>query len=171
MLQYIVTTVYVKGSKITVVSNIVWPQWIEWCYYLRSFQNTKYQNAPRPYAICTFKLKGTSVKGSEKSYCDTDERNSHRTLYMDIQLRVEHSNLVDYSFSCIILLHIHVLIQNTKTTFGCFERIVYILIISINRGSCLSRNVGLIIQIWCGLLLLNCYNYQAFVHIDQWNGV
>jgi len=44
VLQKIVTTVYSKGSMITVVSNIVWQQWIEWCNYLGSVKHYKYQN-------------------------------------------------------------------------------------------------------------------------------
>jgi len=58
--------------------------------------------------------------------------------------------------------------QDTSvTTVCCFERVVPILIICMDRGSCLSRNVSLIIQIWRGLLLLNGGMYQAFVHVDQ----
>ena len=44
-------------------------------------------------------------------------------------------------------------------------------VICMDRGSCLSRNDSLIIQISSGRLLLNGGMYQAFVHIDQWNGV
>jgi hypothetical protein len=36
-----------------------------------------------------------------------------------------------------------------------------------DRGSCLSWNVCLIIQIWRGLLLLNGCMYQWLLHIDQ----
>ena len=32
----------------------------------------------------------------------------------------------------------------------CFERIIYIRIICMGRGSCFSRNVSLTIQIWMG---------------------
>ena len=53
------------------------------------------------------------------------------------------------------------------TTVSYFERVVYILNICADRGLCLSRNVGLIIQIWMGLLLLSGVMYQAFVYIDQ----
>jgi hypothetical protein len=53
------------------------------------------------------------------------------------------------------------------TTVCFFERVVSILKICVDRGSCLSRNVSLIIQVWRGLLLLNGGMYQAFVHIDK----
>jgi len=43
-LQNVVTIVYIKGSMITVVSNIVWRQWIKWCNYLGSVQHAIYQN-------------------------------------------------------------------------------------------------------------------------------
>ena len=52
------------------------------------------------------------------------------------------------------------------TTFYYFERDVYILIICMDRGSCLSQNVSLIIQIWRGLFVLNGDMYQAFLHIN-----
>jgi hypothetical protein len=38
VLKNIVTAVYSKGSMITVVNNILWPQWIKLCNYLRSVQ-------------------------------------------------------------------------------------------------------------------------------------
>ena len=44
MLQNIVSTVYIKGNMITVVTNIGWPQWIKWCKYFRSVEHAKYQN-------------------------------------------------------------------------------------------------------------------------------
>jgi len=44
----------------------------------------------------------------------------------------------------------------------CFERVVSLLIICTGCGSCLSRNVSLIIQIWRGLLVLNGGMYQTF---------
>ena len=57
------------------------------------------------------------------------------------------------------------------TTVCCFDRVVSILIIYTDRGSCLSRNVSLIIQIWRRFLILNGGMYQVFVHIDNLNGV
>ena len=53
------------------------------------------------------------------------------------------------------------------TTFCCFERVVYIVIICMDRGSCLSRNVSLILQIWRGLLQFNGGMCQVFENIDQ----
>jgi hypothetical protein len=54
VLQNIVTTVYIKVSINTVVSNIVWPQYIKWCNYLRSVQHAKYQNVSRSYVVIVF---------------------------------------------------------------------------------------------------------------------
>jgi len=45
-----VTTVYIKGGMITVVS--MRPQWMKLCNYLRSVQHNKYQNVPHYYVIC-----------------------------------------------------------------------------------------------------------------------
>ena len=52
------------------------------------------------------------------------------------------------------------------TTVCYFEFVVSILIICMDRGSCLSRSVSLIIQI-LREILLNGSVYQAFIHIDQ----
>jgi len=61
--------------------------------------------------------------------------------------------------------------QHTIEKTVCyFERVISILNICMNWGSCLTRNVGLITQIWRELLLLNVGMYQALVHIDQGNG-
>ena len=49
----------------------------------------------------------------------------------------------------------------------CFECVADKLIFSMDRGSCLSRNVSLIIQICKRIFLLNGGFYQAFLHIDQ----
>jgi len=48
-----------------------------------------------------------------------------------------------------------------------FECVVDTLKIFMDRGSRLSRNVSLLIQIWRGLLVLNGGMCQAFLHIDQ----
>ena len=53
------------------------------------------------------------------------------------------------------------------TTVCCFERIVCNLMICVYSGSCLSRNVSLMIQIWRELLILNEVMCQAFGHFDQ----
>ena len=52
------------------------------------------------------------------------------------------------------------------TNISCFERVVSILKICIDVGSCLSQIVSLIIHVR-RRLLLNGGMYQAFVHIDQ----
>ena len=46
------------------------------------------------------------------------------------------------------------------TAVCCFERVISILLISVDRVSCLSRNVSSIIQIWRDRLLLNGRMYQ-----------
>ena len=46
------------------------------------------------------------------------------------------------------------------TTVCCFDRVVSILIICTDRGSCLSRNVSLIIQIWRVKLCLKPLHLQ-----------
>ena len=58
--------------------------------------------------------------------------------------------------------------QDTNVTnICCFERVVSILKIFIDRSSCLLQNVSLIIQIRRGFLLLNGGMYRELVHIDQ----
>jgi hypothetical protein len=53
-----------------------------------------------------------------------------------------------------------------KTLF-CFDRVVSIMIIFMDRGSCSSGNVSLIMQILSGRLLVNGGMYQTFLHIDE----
>ena len=40
--------------------------------------------------------------------------------------------------------------DTSVTSVCCFERVVSIMLIPVDRVSCLSRNVSLIIQIWRG---------------------